>query len=249
VKIIAVYSIKGGVGKTTSAVNLAYLAASEGRRTLVWDLDPQGAASFYFRVKPKVKGGGKALLRGKRGPDESIKGTDFELLDLLPADFSYRNLDILLDGKHGATHRLKRLLQPMGREYDLLFLDCPPSISLMSENIFRAADALLVPVIPSTLSARTLTQLTDFLTESGGHAGLRLLPFCSMVDRSRALHADTIVRLGESCPSLLGAAIPLAPEVERMGLHRMPLPAYAPSSAVSAAYRELWRELKAALES
>jgi len=156
-KIIGVYSIKGGVGKTSTAVNMAYLAAAEGRRTLVWDLDPQGAASFYFRVKPKVKGGVSALLRGKRELDAVIKGTDFELLDLLPADFSYRNMDILLEGpKKRITAQLERLLRPIRREYDLVFLDCPPSISLMSENIFRAAHALLVPVVPSTLSARTL---------------------------------------------------------------------------------------------
>jgi chromosome partitioning protein len=151
VKIIGVYSIKGGVGKTSSTVNLAYLAAAGGHRTLVWDLDPQGAASYYFRVKPKIKGGGRALLRGKRPLDDVIKGTDFELLDLLPSDFSYRNMDILLEGeKKKPTGQLRRLLKPLVGEYDYVLFDCPPSISLMSENIFRAADALLVPLIPST---------------------------------------------------------------------------------------------------
>jgi len=97
VKILATYNIKGGVGKTATAVNLGYLAARDGYRVLLWDLDPQGAASFLFRIKPRVKGGGKALIRGTKALDAAIKGTDYDGLDLLPADFTYRNLDLLLD--------------------------------------------------------------------------------------------------------------------------------------------------------
>jgi cellulose biosynthesis protein BcsQ len=247
-RIIGVYSIKGGVGKTSSAVNLAYLAASAGHRTLVWDLDPQGAASYFFRIKPRVKGGGRALLRGKRALDDVIKGTDFELLDLLPSDFSYRNMDILLeDAKKKPQRQLQRLLKPVVGEYDYVLFDCPPSISLMSENIFRAADALLVPLIPSTLSARTLTQLLEFLRKQDGFGALRVLPFFSMVDTGRTLHTDTIGRLRAEHPEILAAEIPLAAEVERMGIHRMPLPAYAPSNAASGAYRALWEEVSAAL--
>jgi cellulose biosynthesis protein BcsQ len=247
-KIVGVYSIKGGVGKTSSAVNLAYLAASAGHRTLVWDLDPQGAASYFFRIKPRVKGGGRALLRGKRALDDVIKGTDFELLDLLPSDFSYRNMDILLeDAKKKPQRQLQRLLKPVVGEYDYVLFDCPPSISLMSENIFRAADALLVPLIPSTLSARTLAQLLEFLRKQDGFGALRVLPFFSMVDTGRTLHTDTIGRLRAGHPEILAAEIPLAAEVERMGIHRMPLPAYAPSNAASGAYRALWDEVSAAL--
>src|ERR1700734_1586397 len=100
-RIYATYNIKGGVGKTTTAVNLGYLAAESGLRTVLWDLDPQGAASFMFRVKPRVKGGGKALISGKRPLDDAIKGTDFDNLDLIPADFTYRNMDLLLDWAAG----------------------------------------------------------------------------------------------------------------------------------------------------
>lgn len=109
-KIVALYSIKGGVGKTSSAVNLAYISACKGYRTLVWDLDPQGASSFYFRVKPKVKGGSKDLIAGKRELEGLIKGTDFKNLDLLPADFSFRNLDLVLDAKKNQLSNLKNYL-------------------------------------------------------------------------------------------------------------------------------------------
>ena len=112
-KVLASYNIKGGVGKTATAVNLAHLAAADGARVLVWDLDPQGATSFYFRVKPKVKGGSKGLVRGKRALDDAIKGTDFEHLDLVPADFSYRNMDLELDATKKPTRRLAQLIRPL----------------------------------------------------------------------------------------------------------------------------------------
>src|ERR1700722_19090862 len=114
-RIYAVYNIKGGVGKTTTAVNLAYLAAQSGLRTVLWDLDPQAAASFMFRVKPKVQGGGgKALIGGKRPLDDAIKGTDFDNLDLIPADFTYRNMDLLLDAAGGGGSDAKAADAPGG---------------------------------------------------------------------------------------------------------------------------------------
>ena len=147
--ILASYNIKGGVGKTAAAVNLAFLCAAENYRTLVWDLDPQGAASYYFRIKPKVKSGAKGLLQRKHELSEVIKATDYENLDLIPADFSYRNMDLYLEDMKKPTRRLRKLLKNLANEYDYVFLDCPPSISLVSENVFTAADALIIPTIPT----------------------------------------------------------------------------------------------------
>jgi hypothetical protein len=130
--VYATYNIKGGVGKTSTAVNLAYLAARSGRRVLLWDLDPQGAATFLFRVKPQVKGGGQGLVSGKRPVNDALKATDFDNLDLLPADFSYRNMD--LDDAKKRTGRLDQLLSGLADDHDVAFLDCPPSVSLVSEN-------------------------------------------------------------------------------------------------------------------
>jgi chromosome partitioning protein len=176
VRVFATYNIKGGVGKTTTAVNLAYLAARDGQRTLLWDLDPQGAASYLFRIRPRVKGGAKALIRGARSLDDGVKGTDFDNLDLLPADFTYRNMDLELDATKNSTRRLRRLLKPLSDEYDVIFLDCPPSISLVSENVMHAVDTLLVPLIPTTLSLRTLDQLTRFISEFEGRRPAVLAP-------------------------------------------------------------------------
>lgn len=240
-KIFAAFNIKGGVGKTSTAVNLAYLAAQGGARTLVWDLDPQGASSYYFRIRPKIKGGSKKLIEGKRELDDMIKGTDFDNLDLLPSDFSFRNLDLILDGKKKPTHRLEKLLKPLSQEYDFIFLDCPPSISLLSEAVFKAADILLSPVIPSTLSLRTLDQLKQFLKEENNE--IRIMPFFSMVDRRKKMHLDIIETIPKQYPEFLKSAIPYASDIERMGLERMPLAGFVKSGRSLQAYKDLWEEI------
>ena len=241
--VFATYNIKGGVGKTATAVNLSYLSAREGYRTLVWDLDPQGAATFYFRIKPKIKGGSRDLLRGKRGIDELIKGTDYENLDLLPADFSYRNMDLVLDASKKPTRRMQKLLNPLANEYDHIFLDCPPSISLVSENVFYATNALLVPIIPTTLSLRTLSQLSRFL-EGNNLNNVEVIPFFSMVDKRKSLHREVVEELPKARPDILSSPIPNASDVERMGLRREAVCAFAPTSHAAQAYEALWDEIK-----
>jgi cellulose biosynthesis protein BcsQ len=243
VKVFATYNIKGGVGKTASTVNLAYLSAHEGARTLVWDLDPQGAATFYFRVKPKIKGGGEKLILGKRKLDPRIRGTDYEGLDLLPADFSYRHLDLFLDAAKKPKKRLRRLLKPFAEDYDHVFLDCAPSISLVSESIFVAADCLLVPAIPTTLSLMTLDRLAKHLRRNGLD-NLLVLPFFCMADMRKSMHREICLRPNDGPYRFLQARIPYSSYVERMGLHRAPLATFAGWSAPARAYEELWREIK-----
>ena len=245
--ILASYNIKGGVGKTAAAVNLAFLCAAENYRTLVWDLDPQGAASYYFRIKPKVKSGAKGLLQRKHELSEVIKATDYENLDLIPADFSYRNMDLYLEDMKKPTRRLRKLLKNLAGEYDYVFLDCPPSISLVSENVFTAADALIIPTIPTTLSLRTLDQLIRFLEKQENYR-LLLLPFFSMVDRRKNLHRETTESPPKDLPPFLLSQIPYASEIEQMGLYRAPLGSYAAHSRSNEAYVALWSELKAILD-
>jgi chromosome partitioning protein len=243
-KVIATYNIKGGVGKTSAAVNLAYLSAADGYRTLLWDLDPQAAASYVFRVKPRVKGGAKALIRGARPLDDAIKGTDFDRLDLLPADFTYRNMDLALNQAKRPTRRLSRMLGPLADEYDVVFLDCPPSISLVSENILHAVHVLLVPLIPTTLSERTFDQLTSFIEDLNGRRP-EVLAFFSLVDRRKRLHRDITTRLPAERSDIATAMIPSMTLVEQMSVRRAPVPAFAPRSAAARHYQELWAELRA----
>ncbi len=240
--VLASYSIKGGVGKTTTAVNLAWVAASRGRRVLLWDLDPQGAASYCLRVAPKVKGGAKAVLRRDDAIAARIKGSDFEGLDLLPADFSYRRMDTLLDDMSAPRKRLRRVLGPVVDDYDLVVLDCAPSISLTSENIFRAATLLLVPLLPSPLSLRTLDQLRRHLRRKGPR-DLEVACFFSMADGRKRLHKQTVASELGRRPGLLRTVIPYASDVELMSVRRAPLPSYSPRNPASLAYQRLWDEV------
>jgi chromosome partitioning protein len=243
VNTLATYNIKGGVGKTASAVNLAYLAARDGRRTLLWDLDPQGAASYLLRVRPHVKGGGKALVRGKRTLDQAIRVSDFDGVDVVPADFTYRNLDLVLDAAKKPTQRVARLLGPMADDYDLAILDCPPGISLVSENVVHAADTLLVPLIPTTLSVRTLDQLTEF--SAGLDRPPALFPFFTMADGRKRLHREVIDDLRTRRDDLATTVIPAISLVEQMAVHRAPLPVFAPRSRATRSYEALWAEVDA----
>lgn len=247
-KIYALYSIKGGVGKTASAVNLAYLSALSGARTLIWDLDPQGAASYCFRIRPETALSSKKLLKKKhRGKlAREIRGTDYEGLDLLPADFSYRHLDLALDAKRDPRRSFARLLEPLAADYDRIYLDCAPSISLTSESLFAAADALLVPTIPAPLSLRTLEQLERHLRRDGPEE-LAVLPFFCMVDRRKKLHREarqTLAAEGRKGGAFLDAEIPFSTLVERMSVRREPLLAYAYKSDPAQAYVRLWHEVE-----
>jgi len=233
------------VGKTSAAVNLGALAAADGLRTVLWDLDPQGAASFLFRIKPKVKGGSRRLMRDK-DPLAVMKGTDVEGLDLLPADFSYRNLDLELDRRKKPLAGVRRVLAELEGSYDLAILDCPPSISLVSENVFQAADLLLVPLVPATLSVRTLEQLRGFL-ERVEQPAPDVLAFFSMVDRRKKLHRELVESLPRELPGMAEVAIPNASVVELMGLRREPVVTSAAGHKAALAYDELWVRARDAL--
>jgi chromosome partitioning protein len=242
-KVFATYNIKGGVGKTSTAVNLAYLAAREGRRTLLWDLDPQGAATYLFRVRPRVKGGGHDLVTRKRPIDASLKATDFDNLHLLPADFSYRNMDLDLDDTKTRTRRLSQLLAGVADDYDVVFLDCPPSISLVSENVMHAADTLLVPLIPATLSLRTFDQLVKFVADSKGSKP-EVVAFFSMADRRKRLHKDVIDTIPRDRTRVADTVIPSLSIIEQMAERRAPVTAFAPTSRAALCYEELWAEVR-----
>ena len=243
-RVLASYNIKGGVGKTSTAVNLAYLAARSGARTLLCDLDPQGAATYCFRIKPRVKGGGKTLVRGKRPLTRHIRATDYEGLDLLPADVSYRHLDRILDGPDRAT-RLARRIRPLADHYDYLFLDCAPGLSLVAEAVFGFADALLVPTIPTPLSLRTLKQLARHLRR--GRLAVRVFPFFSTVDVRKRLHRTICDAADQMRIPMLATRVPYSSDVEQMSSRRAPLASFSTTRPAARAYAELWAELETRL--
>ena len=245
-KLISVYSIKGGVGKTAAAVNLSFLSARNGNRTLLWDLDPQSSATFYLRVQPKVKGGGKELIRKKGDLADAIRGTDYEGFELLPGDFSYRKFDLLLSEAENASKRFRRITRRLGRDYDTLVLDCSPGFSLMSEALLKLSDLVMIPTVPTPLSLRSLELVAEYFRKKKLDSR-RVRPFFSMVDRRKSLHRKICDEVTDVPFRFLSPRIPYSTFVEQMGIFRAPLTTFAARSKPAKAFGELWETVAAAL--
>lgn len=245
-QVLALYHMKGGVGKTTAAVNLSYLAAQSGARTLLCDLDPQASATYYFRIQPKLKAKKKVFAPGGKPLEKSIKATDFTRLDLLPGALSHRHLtEVFQQAKHPARC-LHRSLAALQDEYQYVILDCPSGVSLMAQNVFYAADYVLIPVVPSPLSVHAYQQLQTFYTKHGYNPH-KLRTFFSMVERQKKLHRSVMQELIASHPEALPQAIPYLVDVENMGIHREPVLVSLPQSRASQAYEQLWAAIEALL--
>src|SRR5471030_1596802 len=188
---LALYNLKGGVGKTAAAINLAYLAAKEGNRTLLWDLDPQGSSSFYLGVKTSVKNESKKLFNSEMDLADAVQPSAYENLSIIPADMSARHADILLNEMKQSKRKLSSLLSPLKKEYDIMVLDCPPGISLLHDNIFNAADWILMPNIPTTLSIRSYESVAEYFKENDLDID-KVKCFFSMVDHRKNLHHETM---------------------------------------------------------
>ncbi len=249
-KTIALYHLKGGVGKTAAAVNLACLAARARIPTVLWDLDPQGAASWTLSASAIEAVKPKALWSGNAPIGDWVQETSRSNLALIPADLTTRHLDTWLrkSGKDGDDpDTLKQLLKPLSEHYALCVLDCPPSLSHLAENIFAAADRVLLPTVPTHLSLRALKQLLDHFAEHPLPRD-RLRAFWSLADRRRGLHKALIEAPPKSMPKLLRAVIPYSTVIEKMGEHKAPVEDFASDHPAAEAYRLLWKEVKAELK-
>lgn len=245
-RTIAFYSMKGGVGKTAAAVNIAYLASQAGYATLLWDLDPQGASSWYLGGADTVKGHKlSTLMKGKTPISDFIHDSGYPNLDFIPSHTSFRNLDVKLDGDDSGN-LIKQWLAPLSEETSLVVLDCPPSLSRLSEQVLKAADQVFVPVIPTWLSLNSWKQLLEFARDKKLKPA-KLHPFYSMVDRRKSLHRELINGQDDILPKGMRTIIPNASVIEKMGEEGTPVELLAPRSLAADAYRRLWKEIEAIL--
>jgi len=243
---VALTALKGGVGKTSTAVNLAALAARAGHRTLLWDIDPQAGATACLGVKPKLRGGAQRLLGSDRDPGATIRATDVALLDVLPGDVSLREADVIVSGNRKPRRSLKRVLTSVARDYDIVFVDCPPGVGPATEVLVRAIDLLLIPVVPAPLDLRALDRFSEVVTDLGAPAEL-LAPFLSLVDRRKPLHRRLMDEVRTN-RNFMGASIPVSSAVERMPLEQVPTVVAAPRCLASISLRELWAEVAERLD-
>lgn len=235
--VIAVYCRNGGAGKTTLAVNLAWASARLSKHsTLLWDLDPQGNATFVMSSESVPGSRFGAALAFQVGMEQFVQQTSTPKLALLPADTSLRTVDMLAAGG-GRGKRIDMILQQARRTYSRIIVDCPPGFSALNDEALMAADIILVPVTPSAVSMRAFVDLMKDLKSTSS----LLMPVFTMVDRKRASHQKFLLQ------HLDFPVVPVSESVEMMSDRRAALGVIAPRSDVARAFALLWKAIEARL--
>ncbi len=232
--VIAIYSVKGGVGKTTIAAHLAWCSAVlAGHKTLLWDLDPAGGAGFLFGIDQPGSKQAASIFGSKSGADHPIWESGYPGLDILPADESLRDLDRRLLAL-GKKKHLAKLARRLSGEYERIILDCPPVLNEISAQVIRAADAVIVPLPASPLSRRALDTVRAHL--SAAHKKHPpILPVLSMFDARRTLHKQ----LRDEMPDW--PIIPMASAIEQSADRQAPVGSFASRSSGADAFAALWQ--------
>ena len=234
---IAIYSVKGGVGKTTLSANLAWCSSEiSGRRTLLWDLDAAGGASFLLGVEAHRSRLAEDAFTQASDAAKFIRKTEFDRLDLFPADDSIRALNEQLV-RLGKRKRLAKLAANLSVAYDRIILDCPPVMNEISAQVIRAADLIIVPLPPSPLSTRAFDLVVREIAQNAKRRP-PILPVLSMLDLRRGLHREARAAHPD------WPAIPYASAVEQCAVQQRPVGAFAPGNLATRRFAGLWQSIE-----
>ena len=252
-QMLACANQKGGVGKTTTVVNLAAYLAADGRRVLVVDLDPQGNATSGLGAERAGPGASvyDALLGGA-DLSSLIVPTETPGLSLVPSSIALAGAEVELAAVPQRERRLSRVIEAVRADFDAVFIDCPPSLGLLTVNALTAADAVLIPLQCEYYALEGLSQLIatihlvrDHLNPALAVRGVVLTMFDSRTNLSAEVAAEVRAHLGTA---VFDAVVPRSVRLAEAPSHGRPIARYAPESRGAMAYRALATELQGRLD-
>jgi chromosome partitioning protein len=250
-RVIALANQKGGVGKTTTAINLGAALAERGKRVLLVDMDPQGALSVGLALNPLAleQTVYNLLMEPARDAAAVIASTKIDRLDLLPSNIDLAAAEVMLVGEVAREQALARVLRPLRKRYDYILIDCPPSLGLLTVNALTAADGVLVPLECEYFALRGMALLMDTISKITErlNPNLEIVGILATMYDARTVHGREVLGRVEEAfgdrvfQTVVGKTIRFA-EAPVAGESIL---TYAADSSGAIAYRELAKEVLA----
>lgn len=247
-RVIAITNQKGGVGKTTSSINISTYMALEGYKILLIDLDPQGNASSGFGIDcRKLKKSIYDLLIDGESIEKIIRSSKINNLDLLPANIELAGAEIQLAINENRNNVLADAMQEIKSEYDYIIIDCPPSLGLLTINALVAADSVMIPIQCEYYALEGLSRLVDTVNLVRKHMNSKLVIegiIFTLFDGRTNLGIQVVDEVKRHFPKLIyKSIIPRNVRLSEAPSHGKPIELYDPKSKGAEAYRDLAREV------